>query len=95
MYTCNKRYPGTATFSKAVDPNDPGYNQVYFGIDMHFWMSWPWAESDSDHRCMSKAVEWASCGGSNVKSMNGKWCRNVYWVPSPPLVEWSNDMGIP
>lgn len=95
IYSCDKAYPGTATFSKATDPSDPGYGKYYFGIDLHLHLQWPWAESDADHRCMSEAVEKGSCGRSNVKSVNGKWCRAIAWQPDPPLVEWSSDMGPP
>ncbi|KAK7715617.1 hypothetical protein SLS63_011373 [Diaporthe eres] len=93
VYTCNKNYPATATFSKATDPSDPGYGKYYYGIDLHFFLQWGWAERDADHTCMSKAVERGSCGSSNVKSLNGVWCRNVHWKPSPPPLEWSSDMG--
>lgn len=94
IYSCNKRYPGTATFSKATDPSDTGYGKMFFGVDLHFWLQWPWEQSDADHKCIASSVEIASCGGSRVKSFNGKWCRNIYWKPSPPLFEWSNDMGV-
>ncbi|KAI7774099.1 hypothetical protein LA080_009302 [Diaporthe eres] len=93
VYTCNKNYPATATFSKATDPSDPGYGRYFYGIDLHFFLQWGWAERDADHTCMSKAVERGSCGSSNVKSLNGVWCRNVHWKPSPPPLEWSSDMG--
>lgn len=93
VYTCNKNYPATATFSKATDPSDPGYGKYFYGIDLHFFLQWGWAERDADHTCMSKAVERGSCGSSNVKSLNGVWCRNVHWKPSPPPLEWSSDMG--
>lgn len=95
MYSCNTKYPGTVTFSAGTDPSAPGYNQYFFGIDMHFWVKWPWAEDDADHRCFSKAVEAASCAGANVKSWNGRWCSNVYWKPDPQPLEWSDDMGPP
>lgn len=95
IYSCNTRYPGTVTFSRATDPSDPGHHKYFYGIDMHFWLQWPWAESDADHKCISKAVEQASCGKAGVKSYSGKWCRNTDWRPQPPLLEWSNDMGPP
>lgn len=94
QYACDEKYPGTATFSKATDPSDPERGKYYFGIDMHFWLQWHWEESDADHACMSDAVEAGSCGRGNVKSQNGKWCRNINWIPNdPPLLEWSNDLG--
>lgn len=88
-----RKSQGTATFSKATDPNDPGHGKLSFGIDMQFYVQWPWVEDDADHRCITAAVEAGSCGRSNVKSLNGKWCRNVYWKPNPPPSEWSIDMG--
>lgn len=93
IYSCNTAYPGTVTFSSATDPDDPGHDKYYYGIDLHFWLQWPWEESDADHKCMSSAVEAASCAGADVKSYSGKFCRNVDWRPQPPLLEWSNDMG--
>lgn len=94
-YACDEKYPGTATFSKATDPSDPEHGKYYFGIDMHFWLRWPWAESDADHACMSDAVEAGSCAQANVKSINGKWCRNLNWDPQPPphAFERSNELG--
>lgn len=93
QYACDYQYPGTVTFSKETEPFNPQWNKFYFGIDMHFWMAWPWAEIDSDHTCMAEAVEAASCVSAGVKSLNGKWCRNLDWKPVIPVMEWSNDMG--
>jgi hypothetical protein len=95
QYWCDEKYLGTATFSKATNPSDSEWLRFYFGIDLLFWLEWPWRESDSDHACMSDAVERASCAGANIKSQNGKWCRNLDWIPDdPPLLEWSNDLGL-
>lgn len=81
------------TWSTSTDPDDPGTGHYYYGIDMHFFMVWPWAESDADHTCVAEAIEAASCNSAGVQASNGKWCRNVYWVPDSPLEEWSTDMG--
>lgn len=89
-YSCNQKYPATVTWSISTNPKDAGYNQFYYGIDMHFVMFWPWSEIDSDHQCVADAVEASSCG---LQTTNGKWCRNTYWVPDTPLLEWSNDLG--
>ncbi|POS70848.1 hypothetical protein DHEL01_v210759 [Diaporthe helianthi] len=93
VYACDRYYPGTATFSRSTGPSDPEYGKYYFGIDMHMWLAWPWAQSDADHACIADAVEQASCASGDVKSRNGKWCRNVDWRPATPLVEWSSDLG--
>ncbi|KAG8158544.1 hypothetical protein KVR01_011666 [Diaporthe batatas] len=93
QYACDYQYPGTATFSKVTDPKDPEYLNFYFGIDMHFYLAWPWAAADSDHKCMAEAVEMSSCLSAGVKSRNGKWCRSLDWKPDTPVMEWSDDMG--
>lgn len=93
QYACNYQYPGTATFSKETDPTKPEWNKFYFGIDMHFWMGWPWGEDDYNHHCMAEAIEAASCFSAGVKSRNGKFCRDIDWRPATPVMEWSDEMG--
>lgn len=93
LYSCNTRYPGTATFTTTTDPTNEYWNKYYFGIDMHFYLDYPWAQSDADHTCIAEAVHAASCAGAGVVAANGEWCRNAFWVPSTPLLEWSTDMG--
>lgn len=92
-YHCNQKYAGTVAFSKSTDPSDSGYNNYFYGIDMHFYMKWPWAESDADHTCVAAAINAASCAGAGVISDNGQWCRDTSWSPATPLLEWSSEMG--